>query len=303
MRTNESEVYSLLMRTAWSTVKTLCSDASNMGALPGMINVLHTFGSDMKYHVHCHCLVTFGGLGKDGQWRYPKRKDKIARYRKINSTYKRLFMKGLQKLYEKDQIVYHMNFEEIEKMLASKSWVVHNTPPAIDTSILENYLSRYINRVAISKSRVEYLRGSEKVKLLYKDYKHQQTGQAAPTTYKLLDPLIFIDQFMQHVLPPYFQKTRRYGLHASATKKKYKQHLDETVKRNGQTVRTAMQIITQLIKESCYECQLCQSKEYRIETVSADRDWLDQHVLGKQISPPKIRPRSPPNKTKVNTYW
>lgn len=27
-----------------------------------MTAVLHTWGSDLKYHVHAHCLVTFGGL-------------------------------------------------------------------------------------------------------------------------------------------------------------------------------------------------------------------------------------------------
>ena len=72
--------------------------------------------------------------------------------KKKNRTYKTLFLKGLSHLYTKGQINYYMNFDEIESMVVEKKWVVHNTPPTIDTSILENYLARYINRVAISYS-------------------------------------------------------------------------------------------------------------------------------------------------------
>jgi hypothetical protein len=258
-----------------------------VGGLPGMVSVLHTFGSDLKYHVHCHCLVTFGGLAEDGQWCYPKRKTKLAKYRTINKRYKNLFLSGLSQLYIKGKINYHMSFEEIETMVRDKKWVVHNTPPTIDTSILENYLSRYINRVAISQSRVTYLEGHKIVRILYSDYAHQQKGEAAPKAYKKIDPLTFIHQFLQHVLPPYFQKSRRYGIHASPTKKKYKAQLDSSIKRNGHTVRTVMQILTQLIKENPFECQLCQSKEYRIEIVSADRHWIFENI-------PQLTIRAPP---------
>lgn len=286
IRNNQKIVYNLLMRSAWQTVKTLCNDSSNVGALPGMISVLHTFGSDMKYHVHCHCLVTFGGLSSDGQWHYPKRKAKLAKYRTINNRYKNLFIKGLGQLYANEQIDYHMTYNDLVKLVINKKWVVHNTQPTIDTSILENYLARYINRVAISKSRVRYIEEHKMVSILYSDYAHQQKGEAAPKAYKKLDPLTFIHQFLQHILPPYFQKSRRYGIHSSPTKTKYKIQLEKSIQRNGRTVRTVMQIITQLIKDKPFECQLCQSTEYRIETVSADRHWIFQNI-------PKLNIRSP----------
>ncbi|MBK6816441.1 MAG: transposase [Saprospiraceae bacterium] len=40
-------------------------------ATPGMTSILHTFGSDMKYHIHVHALVTFGGLAKHPAEMYP----------------------------------------------------------------------------------------------------------------------------------------------------------------------------------------------------------------------------------------
>jgi hypothetical protein len=32
---------------------------------------LHTWGRNLSYHPHIHCLVTAGGLTPQGQWRCP----------------------------------------------------------------------------------------------------------------------------------------------------------------------------------------------------------------------------------------
>ncbi len=292
-RRNKQAIYNLIMRASWSTVKTLSARQENLGALPGMITVLHTFGSDMKYHIHTHCLVTFGGITKNGAWIQPKRKEKIARYRQINSTYKNIFITQLQKLYAQSKIDYHLGFAELIAEVQSLKWVVHNTKPTIDTTVLENYLARYINRVAISKNRISYIKATQQVGISYKDYRKQEKGKAAPKAVKLVDPLSFIHQFMEHVLPPYFQKSRRYGLHASRTKKKYQSILPTAIKRNGEMIRTLFQIIKQLIKEKPYQCAKCQSEDYEIIQIKPDKSYIDQII----IVPSK---RAPPQAITIN---
>ena len=42
-RENSNEVYYILMRSSWMTVKQLTKDSNNVGALPGMVSVLHTY--------------------------------------------------------------------------------------------------------------------------------------------------------------------------------------------------------------------------------------------------------------------
>jgi hypothetical protein len=42
-RKNPTTIYGLLMRSAWQTIRKLSQDESNLGALPGMIAVLHTY--------------------------------------------------------------------------------------------------------------------------------------------------------------------------------------------------------------------------------------------------------------------
>jgi hypothetical protein len=64
-RNNQKEMYNLLMKSAWQTVSQIYQDYKST---PGMSSVLHTFGSDMKYHLHVHALVTYGGLTKDDKW-------------------------------------------------------------------------------------------------------------------------------------------------------------------------------------------------------------------------------------------
>jgi len=280
------------MSTAWNTVKTLAVDPSNIGGLPGMINVLHTFGSDLKYHIHTHCLVTFGGIDSNNEWQYPKRKDKIARYRQINATYRKLFIHALRLLNNSGQLTYHADLETLLTELENKTWVVHNTKPTIDTSTLENYLARYINRVAISKSRVEYIKDHKQVKILYNDYANQIEGKPAPKKYKILNPLSFIHQFMQHVLPEYFQKSRRYGLHASATKRKYEGLIPQAIKRNGHTIRTVMQIITQLIKDKPFVCAMCENTDYEIILVTQNKEWIHRFI---NVPTPRPPPLSKPD--------
>nr|WP_243126439.1 transposase zinc-binding domain-containing protein [Acetivibrio ethanolgignens] len=37
---------------------------------PGFIMVLHTFGRDLKWNPHIHCLISEGGYSDDGFWRH-----------------------------------------------------------------------------------------------------------------------------------------------------------------------------------------------------------------------------------------
>ncbi len=116
---NPKELYNLLIRSVWKTVKTLTADENNIGGLPGMISLLHTFGSDMKFHLHVHCLITFGGLSKQGEWKWPKRRKKIAPYREMCRKFRSVFLEGLDVLIERGKIKCHPNWsvtrEAIEK--------------------------------------------------------------------------------------------------------------------------------------------------------------------------------------------
>lgn len=273
-----SMIYGLLMRCAWQTIKKLCRNEANVGALPGMISVLHTFGSDIKYHVHVHTLITFGGLTKSGEWRWPKRKKKLASYREMCSVFRSIFLKELSNLEKKGKIKFDSYFQAVTGEISQKRWVVNNQYPTADTSLIENYLSRYINRVAISRNRFKYLANQQKVEIIYNNYRAQELNQAAPKAIKVLPPLVAIDHILQHVLPPSFQKARYYGLHSATTYRVLKDKIPQYLQRNRNTIRTLFQILHHLLKLTPYQCENCQSPDYVLYEIGSNRSWIQNHI-------------------------
>ena len=285
---NPEKIYGLLFKSAWKTISQLCSDEDNVGGRPGMTAVLHTWGSDLKYHIHIHCLITFGGLLLEPtpKWKWPKRKNKLARYREMCSTFRSLFLSGLKRLMDKEALVYHRSYEQIEQALNKKRWVVHNTHPTADTKVIEDYLSRYICRIGITNSRLSYDRAGKNVQIKYNDYRNQEKGKAAPKAYRNLNPLLAMQMILQHQVPRYFQRVRHYGLHAGATYKKIQDQLPDHLKRNGATVRTILQILKALLKQTPNCCPNCGGFDFEIEQLPNDDEYLQQIILLKKRGPP-----------------
>jgi hypothetical protein len=259
-RSNPDKMYELMLKSSWLVLKNIGIRDSYT---PGMTSVLHTFGSDMKYHIHVHALVTFGGINKDNEWIFPPHKQKLEKYRAICAQFKYIFLQKLNALFQNNQLKYQLPQSELFKEVCKQRWVVHSTRPTMDTKIIEDYLAKYINRIAITNSRLNYVKENEMVSLMYNDYKQQQSGQAAPKSFKTLEPMVAIHQIMQHVLPPYFQKSRKYGLHHKSTK--ITKNISIDLSKNGTAIRTIIEIITDLRKLVPYQCQQCQSQNYLIE--------------------------------------
>lgn len=230
---NPAKIYSTIIKASWNTVQQVMK---SIKAKPGMSMVLHTFGSDLKYHIHVHALVTFGGLDQQGKWVFPTDNYKIARYRTMCAVFKSTFLALLKKEYEAGQITYHESYEQVDKEVKGLRWIVHSTRPTIDPELITNYLGRYINRIAVSKARIKLVEDSKKVMLLYNDYKNQKGDQAPPKAIRHLEPLVAIDQILSHVLPRYFQKSRHVGLHNACNKLKLK--AQTAIRDHAKTIRT-----------------------------------------------------------------
>jgi len=68
IRSNQKECYSLLFRASSEAIKKLAADPRLLGAQPGMLGVLHTWGRNMSNHPHIHYVVPGGGIDKNGKW-------------------------------------------------------------------------------------------------------------------------------------------------------------------------------------------------------------------------------------------
>ena len=68
-RANPSTCYDLLFQSAAATIREVAANPKRLGAVPGLLLVLHTWGQTLQHHPHVHGVVTGGGLSCDASGR------------------------------------------------------------------------------------------------------------------------------------------------------------------------------------------------------------------------------------------
>jgi Putative transposase len=65
-RTTKDVVYGILFRATAETLSTIAADPELLGAEIGFFAVLHSWGQNLLFHPHLHCVVPGGGISLDG---------------------------------------------------------------------------------------------------------------------------------------------------------------------------------------------------------------------------------------------
>jgi hypothetical protein len=58
-------IYSILFRAVAETMLTIAADPKHLGATIGFLAVLHSWGQNLHFHPHIHCVVPGGGISPD----------------------------------------------------------------------------------------------------------------------------------------------------------------------------------------------------------------------------------------------
>lgn len=206
------EVYSSLFAASWQTVSAFARDEKHLGARPGMVSILHTWGQQLWLHPHVHCIVPGGGITPSGKWKHARGKGRPgcrkASYlfpkRAMSEVFRAKFMAELRKRMTVPQ--------HVAKKAFSTKWVVYAKRPFATPGTVVEYLGRYTHRVAISNHRITDV-NDRTVSFSYKDYR--EGGKKKVTT---LEGVEFLRRFAQHVLPSGFVRIRHYGFLASRNK-------------------------------------------------------------------------------------
>ena len=228
---NQELLYSLLHRCSSETLLELSADRKYLGAAPGIIQVLHTWGQELNFHPHIHCIISGGGLSPDKKLRKCGKSFFIP-VKVLAAKFRGKFLDNLQKLHGKDKLVYssscsslknHYEWNEFKDRLYKKEWCpyIKETFNGFGNAI--EYLGRYTHRIAITNSRIKEVTDT-KVTFSARDYK---TGAMKDVT---LEHTEFIRRFLMHVLPSGFQKIRYYGFLNNRMKK---QNLKTIFKQQG----------------------------------------------------------------------
>jgi len=114
---NKKELYDILFKAASQTIIELSNDTKHLGAKPGLITVLHTWGQNMMEHPHLHCIMPAGGLSFDNRhWVHTNKKDNFFIYYKVlSSVFQGKFLALLQKAFDNKLLVFKGQLSELAK--------------------------------------------------------------------------------------------------------------------------------------------------------------------------------------------
>ena len=211
---NKEVVYDILFRATSETLRTIAADPKHLGAEIGFFAVLHSWGQNLMFHPHLHCVVPGGGLSPDGSRWIPCRKEFFLPVRVLSRRFRRLFVESLEKAFDAGQLQFFSALEELRDRTAfrrllgrvrSRKWVVYAKKPFAGPQQVLDYVGRYTHRVAISNHRILNVEDHQ-VTFRYKDYR--DGGQQKTMT---LSADEFIRRFLLHVLPEGFHRIRYYG--------------------------------------------------------------------------------------------
>ena len=203
---DQRDCYNLLFHCTAETIQELSADKKYLGATTGHTAVLHTWGQNLCFHPHIHCIVPGGGLTKLGRW-LPFRKKFFLPVKVLSRKFRGKFLALLKQ-----------RFPDIDTTLLnecySKEWVVYCKPPFKDAACVVEYLGRYTHRVAISNNRILSMENGQ-VTFKWRDYRDGSRWKVMS-----LSAEEFIRRFLMHVLSAGFMKIRHYGFLSSRGKQK-----------------------------------------------------------------------------------
>jgi len=201
----------LLFDASAATLLCFAKDPKYLGALPGIISVLHTWGQQLIFHPHIHCIVSGGGITGDNTWKEATKNDWrfLFPVKAMGIVYRAKFLQTLQQMIAKGEIVLTdgKDDKQLINLLYQKDWIVYAKAPFGGPHSVIEYLGRYTHKVAISNHRICSINDEDDtVTFDYKDYADQNTQKQMTLTAHE-----FIRRFTQHILPERFTKIRTYG--------------------------------------------------------------------------------------------
>jgi hypothetical protein len=204
---NRKEMFTLLFAASSQTLLQFSRDEKWLGATSGITAVLHTWGQDLSFHPHLHCIVSGGGV-KDNNWIKAKRKNAnfLFPVNAMKKVYKGIFLKKLRLLIAKGLLqTAGIGIEDVIKKAGYKTWNVYAKAPFGNVSSVVEYLGRYTHKVAITRHRILGITENG-VRFRYKDYGDGNKGKEMT-----LSITEFLRRFELHFLPKRYVKIRHYG--------------------------------------------------------------------------------------------
>lgn len=184
---------------------------------PGFIMVLHTFGRDLKWNPHIHCLISEGGYSDDGFWR------NISHF---NYTYLRnAFRTAL--LNEMEHKI-GSSFKRVKAACYNdrkKGFYVYAKPNKCNPNSVIKYIGRYLGRPVIATSRIDNYDGDN---VTFHYNRHEDNKYVVET----IPAIDFIKRLIRHIPEKHFKMIRYGGIYVRH--RKIDKHLHRAISKEKQ---------------------------------------------------------------------
>ncbi|WP_235299785.1 IS91 family transposase [Portibacter marinus] len=217
---NGDQIYNLLFKKSAEAIQEWFRIKHNLRC--GIVSVLHTAGSDLKYHPHVHMILSAGGQELTDSGFKVLKDNYLTRQQFLGKKISKIFTTQLIKNHAKGILKVSEKLQdglEFKKWLArvnSKPWVVSIQPALEDINQIVGYVGRYSKRSCLSEYKIE--RADEVIRFRYNDYKNTPRGEKPRIGIKQMQLIEFLDSLLQHVPATGFKMVRYYGLYNSMYK-------------------------------------------------------------------------------------
>ena len=208
----DRKLFKVLMDIAYTTIREVFSNMKRKEIMPGVIEVFHPFGKDLKNQPHVHMIVTEGRFDK--QWKFIH----LGNYIPYNALHKKWEYKILKKL---KKLLPQGVVEEAYRKYPKGFCVYVREDRISSRKGLARYLGRYVRHPAIANSRI-IAYNKEAVKFYYEDHNGK-------IHYKIMLVHDFISAIIQHIPEKHQKLARYYGVYSRRKKKSIKSSITNFV--------------------------------------------------------------------------
>jgi hypothetical protein len=250
---NRKEMFTLLFEAASQTLLQFATDEKYVGATGGITAVLHTWGQDLSFHPHLHCIVSGGGV-KDKRWVEAKRKNAkfLFPVNAMKQVYKGIFLKKLRQMLANRLLqTKGIDADEVIQQAGYKSWNVYAKAPFGNVASVVEYLGRYTHKVAITKHRILRITQTD-ITFRYKDYSDGNKQKEMS-----LSIAEFLRRFELHFLPKRYVKIRHYGFLQNHGKTKRLNALRATMNLQPLPPKVQVPVALRMLEQYGHDISLC----------------------------------------------